>query len=164
VNTLVIPAGAATAPLQMNLLDDAELEPDESITVQIVDSSSAIRKDAQGDPYTIYYPGFDLAERDGQLTWVLTDPSYLPGGQAAATVVIKDNDGAGPSLTASLHDNENLRVVLRGQTGSTLVLQTKIGSEPWTSIRTNLLEAAGSAIAIVPRRLRSHSFYRAVQY
>ena len=142
--------------------DDAAVEPDESVVVHVVCPTSANRQDADGKPFTVYYPGYEIADVDGQLNWVLTAPSYVPGETPSTTVVIQDNDSIRPTLTANLVDSGSLQLVLKGQVGSTLVLETRTGIQPWIPVQTNLLQNTDTVIALLPLGPQSHALYRAL--
>jgi hypothetical protein len=98
VDRVVIPAGARTASLLLDVQDDDAGEEDESITLEVAFPISASRQDGKGDLFTVYYPGWELAEVGGQVNWVLTEPPYLPGAGSSATVIVLDNDSAQAQL------------------------------------------------------------------
>ncbi len=161
---IIIPAGAGSATLPLDIVDDAAFEADKTITVDVAYPSATTRVDPYGSVYTVYYPGWELADVDGQNNWVLTDPTYLPGASPTAAVTIRDNDPVPQTLKGRLLPDGSLELEVRGQPGSVLVLESRSGANPWTPVRTNFLNNTDTVIAVLPIPKYSHALYRTVRF
>jgi hypothetical protein len=58
IDRAFIPSGASSVFVVMNILDDLDIEPNETILMDISYPSQDQRTDAFGNPYTIYFPGW----------------------------------------------------------------------------------------------------------
>jgi len=136
----------------MNILDDLDIEPNETILMDISYPSQDQRTDAFGNPYTIYFPGLELLGIDGILNWVQTDPSYIPGEGAFASVILKDNDGMDIPQTLSIYrrSDGDLDVSISANPESRIVLESSSDFKAWTPIYTNILLNTYSTIVRVP--------------
>lgn len=100
VDRLVIPAGATSATMTVNVFDDDVGEGDETVDVHVAYPSTDQGQDANGEWITLYYPGWESPDITGALSWVLTDPTYVPAEGSHAQVVIEDNDGAASQVVS----------------------------------------------------------------
>ncbi len=163
IDRITIPAGAQSAALSINLLDDSLSDPNETITVDVVFPSSATAHDAVGTPYTVYYPGYDFVTERGQEMWVLTEPAYLPGPLGQATVIVRESLPTPQGLIARLLASGGLQLTLTGPMGSELVLESSRQWGVWEPLLTVELTESDTATFIAPIEPRTVVLYRTVQ-
>ncbi len=104
LDRLVIPAGSATATLEFPILDDSVGEPSEILSLSLAETAQFTRTDASGNPFFVYFPGWEIADIDGTSYWVQTRPDYVLDSGSEAEIVILDDDAFTPhtvSITAS---------------------------------------------------------------
>jgi hypothetical protein len=104
LDRLVIPAGSATATVGFPILDDSVGEPSETLSLSLAETAQFTRTDASGNPFFVYFPGWEIADVDGTDYWVQTRPDYVLDWGAEAEIVILDDDAFTPhtvSITAS---------------------------------------------------------------
>jgi hypothetical protein len=94
----------------------------------------------------------ELLDIDGILNWVQTDPSYIPGEGASASVILKDNDGMDIPQTLSIYrrSDGDLDVSISANPESRIVLESSSDFKAWTPIYTNILLNTYSTIVRVP--------------
>ncbi len=152
IDRVVIPSGAGSAFVTMNILDDAEIEPNETILLDVAYPNQEQRIDAQGNSYNVYFPGMELADIDGTLKWVQTDPTYIPGEGAFASVILKDNDGSDIPQMLAIHrrPDGDLEVSISANPESRVVLESSSDFKIWTPVYTDVLFNTYSTILRLP--------------
>lgn len=162
IDRVIIPAGAQTAVLRLAILDDAAPEAEETIVIDLAYPSQAQRRDAAGELFDVYFPGWELADVAGTIVWTQTDPAYLPAQEGRAEVVILDNDAAlALTLSAQQIPGNAVRLTLKGPPGSTLALEESVDFNRWTRISTHLLDQSNTAAVVsVPISDSGLRFYR----
>jgi len=139
---LIIPAGRASATLSMPILDDTLAEDTETLSLSVVPSVRFSRIDDRGEPFFIYYPGWEAAQIGGTLYWVQTRPDYVADISGDTEIQIIDDDA--PSANqVSLHASDRIaieeprvessfRLVRSGEThrSLTVLLQTSGSAVP----------------------------------
>ncbi len=161
-NNVTFPAGSRVAVLALNLLDDPRIEPNETIRLDITYPSQGARRDASGNLYTVYFPGWDLALIEGQTNWVQTDPSYLPGAGAFAVVTLQDNDALLAKLSVTVAGNAQLQITAVGATTGNLVLERSEYLAHWTPLLTNAVKNGELTLFKIPLNSRD-GFFRTRQ-
>lgn len=95
---VTISAGAASASVALNTFADNESEGEETITIRAElpteSQRTRIEPDGSTSQLTVFYPGWELRPRNGQLYWFQTDPEYLVTTESSATVTIQDGSAA----------------------------------------------------------------------
>lgn len=92
LDRLVIPAGSATATVGFPILDDSVGEPSETLSLSLAETAQFTRTDASGNPFFVYYPGWEIADIDGTSYWVQTRPDYVLDSGSEDEIVILDDD------------------------------------------------------------------------
>jgi hypothetical protein len=141
ITRAVIPAGASSTFVTMNIIDDLNIELNETIILDISYPTQDQRTDPLGNSYTVYFPGWELFDNAGILNWVQTDPTYIPGEGAFASVILKDNDAMDmpQTLSITLNSDGHLDVNISANPESRIVLESSSDFKMWTPIHTNIL-------------------------
>lgn len=92
LDRLTIPAGSREATLGFPVIDDSQGETNETVVVSVVETVRFDRIDDSGQPFSVYYPGWEILEMEGTHYWTRTRPDYVPADRAEAQIVIVDDD------------------------------------------------------------------------
>lgn len=152
IDRVVIPAGASSTFVAVNLIDDSDVELNETIILDVSYPSLDQRRDSFGNFYTVYFPGWELIDIEGIPNLVQTEPAYVPGEGAFATVILTDNDGGGipQALSISLGPDGDVDLSISASPESRVVLERSADLNSWTAVYTNILLNTSAATVRVP--------------
>ncbi|MBL9168296.1 MAG: PKD domain-containing protein [Verrucomicrobiales bacterium] len=157
VRSVFIPSGSRTATLALEILDVPGIESWKTIQLSVDIPVQSEHRRADGRVYHRFYPGLDWEGIGGQAFWTLTDPVFVPG--ASATATIADDD-----LRLEIGEDEPSRFTLRfrGEPGTSITIEESRDLVRWVHLSTQFLPRTGISEYKLAKPKTGHRFFRLV--